>query len=193
MLHRILLTLISICLLSGCLGHSLGPKNLAFDPEYAGAQVDKDKAFYIAVVEPFPADASDSPAFIALQFSKTVSPAVREAVPGALADSVATGIQAAKEQGSDYFVALSVTQWKAHSILSPGYDASLTVTVLDAKNSAVLSKATVEATCYASGMGLELSTRECIRPQIDLWAQKAFSVGPVSEPWTDPNTFPKFR
>lgn len=185
------LIVLATCLLSGCMVHSLGSKKVSFDRDYTDAQLDKNKSLYVAVVEPFPAEASDTPDFIALQFSKFISSAVRAALPGDLVDNVTTGIQAAREHGGEYFVALQVVQWKEHSILSPGHKASFNVSVFDAESGAMLSKAMVAATCYAMAMGLEGSPRECVRPQVDLWTQQTFGVDSRSLPQRDLSTFPR--
>lgn len=184
-----LLAVLFALTLNGCSWHSMGDKKVSFEPGYANAPLDRDKALYIAVTSPFPTDAQATPDFISLQFSKYIRPAVRSCIPGGLSSNADEAMQTTKAQGGDYLVTLNVTRWKSQSISNPAHEVSIDVTVLDTATGATLNKAKIEATCYAMLMGLEFSPRECVRPQIDAWAQQTFGTDSTSVPQQDRGTF----
>ena len=184
-----LLVILLALTLNGCSWHSMGDKKVSFEPGYANAPLNKNKALYIAVTAPFPSDAQATPDFISLQFSKNIRHAVRSCIPGDLTANSDEAIQRAKMQGGDYLVTLNVSRWKAQSISNPAHEVSMDVTVFDTETGATLNKAKIEATCYAMLMGLEFSPRECVRPQIDAWAQQTFGTDSTSAPQQDRGTF----
>ncbi|MFT4301855.1 MAG: peptide synthetase [Desulfovibrio sp.] len=143
-------------------------------PMYAQSSV------WVAISPRLPEDFSDSPESIAAQFSKWMLPQAREAMysPGVV--TAVQGMAEAKKNGSDYLIMLELEKWKSPSLSGPSHEASLLIKVTEVSTGEVLMQSDLNATCYLMAVVVGMSTRECIRPEVNKWKEHAFKPKKVS-------------
>ena len=82
-------------------------------------------------------------------------------------------------------------EWKNGSLTAPGPRVLVEASIIDTATGNTLSQRRIEARCYVMAMGLEMSPRECVRPQVEEWMKQVFGASGGTAPYGDPTNFPR--
>ncbi len=179
------------CTMYGCVPHSLGQMGVHGEKYASAKTISTGKAVYVALSEPLPPSLSDTPSFIIAQFCKTLAPIASSVSVGENAVSAGAALANAKESNSDYLILLRLFEWEKGSMLKLGPRVLVDASIFDSVTGDMLTQHKIEAKCYAMSMGLEVSPRECVRPQVEEWVKQVFGVTINATPYSDPTTFPQ--
>lgn len=186
---------LAFCLtLCGCAPHSLGHMDVSGEIYVPAETISAGKALYVTLSDPLPPDLSDTPAFIVAQFCKYLAPMASSVSSGAMAVDAGAALGEARENKSDYLILLHLLEWKAGNMfqLQIGPKVIVEASIFDTATDNLIAQHTIQASCHAMSVGLEMSPRECVRPQVEKWMNQVFFNTEVhTTPHADPTNFPR--
>lgn len=169
---NILILVFILNLLCGCTPQRTATETSA--PGHISQAMHNGRSIWVSVEPPLPEAFSDSPGAVAAQFSKWMLPQAGEVLSGSGLATAAQSLTAARQNGSDYLLMITLHKWKSPGLSGIAHEASLSVMVMDVSTEQIIIQSDLNATCYLMAVVSGMSTRDCIYPEVEKWKRYAF-------------------